>query len=169
MHTTTTTTHTTVRNAQVAYGATARVRATADVEHFAWGRHDRKALNRKARLFWTDNWTGSMMSKETVLGERPEVTRRGDFPEVDKAWDRYNKQHVRIVRDAIVAVLNEMVGYRYDVKAADVRFSRKAGCTCNCSPGFILSDDLRDALEDACGTEVGLADVRVRLTYRPAN
>jgi len=165
MRTETITSHSVTRDAKVNNGLPARISAKAEVHHFHWGVHDRKTINRKTRLFWTDKWDGSMLSEETVLGERPKVTRRGEFPDVDKAWDAYNKQHKRIVRDAIVATLNEMVGHRYEVKSSDVRYSRKAGCTCPCSPGFILSDDLTSALEQACGTAVGIADVRVTLRY----
>lgn len=164
MRTETTTSHTKATVMPVD-GGEAKVYANAEVTHFTYGTHPREVLNKKARLFWEDNWTGSSASKEFVLGEQPAITRRGDDAESDKAWDRYNKQNVRIVRDAIVAVLQEMVGYRYTVTGKDVRYSRKAGCTCNCSPGFILSDDLRHALEQGCRTEVGIADVRVRLNY----
>lgn len=164
MRTTTTTTHTEATVLPVD-GGEAKVHAKAEVTHFAWGVHNRKTLEKKARLFWEDNWSGSPASQEFVLGERPAPGRRGVDAALDKAWDRYNKQNVRIVRDAIIAVLQDMVGFRGEVTAKDVRYSRKAGCTCNCSPGFILSDDLRAALEEACRTEFGLADVRVRLTY----
>lgn len=168
MKTTTTTTHGTQIITKVD-GGEAKVTAEVRVNHFSWEIHDHKTRTSKTRLFWTEKWDGSMLSKEFVLGERPEITVRGDYPEIDKAWDRYNKQNLRIVREAIVKALNEMVGYRYEVKGSDVRYSRNAGCSmCPCSPGFILSDNVKYALRDACGADGGIADVDVTLRFHAA-
>ena len=164
MKTLTSTTHTASRTMDVNDGV-AKVTATAELTHFAYHIHDRKQLNKKARLYWEDNWTGSSASKEFVLGEHPEYGPRNVDPALDKAWDGYNKRHVRIVRDAIINVLAEMVAYRCDVKAAAVRYSRKAGCACGCSAGFVLSDELSSELKAACGAEYGIGDLRVRLRY----
>jgi len=60
-------------------------------------------------------------------------TRRGEYPEVDKAWDRHNRALVKVWREWTTAALEQVFG------EGKVHFSRKAGCACGCSPGFIAS------------------------------
>jgi len=63
---------------------------------------------------------------------------RGQRPEVDKMFDALNRQVVRnqkkVALEAIAAIepLAELVGKQ------KMTFSRKAGCSCGCSPAFIL-------------------------------
>lgn len=62
---------------------------------------------------------------------RPPHTVKGDDPKVDKAWRRYNRMQIQIMRDAAARATG------FDPK--DLRFSRRAGCSmCPCSPGFIV-------------------------------
>lgn len=53
-----------------------------------------------------------------------------EYPEVDKAWDRYNRAYVK----AQSAVLNAVKAL---TKVDEFRFDKHAGCSCPCSPGFI--------------------------------
>lgn len=62
-------------------------------------------------------------------------TNRGTFPTVDKAWDAFNATIVAAKRAALFAGLREIVEGAEEVKA---KYSRKAGCSCGCSPGFVL-------------------------------
>lgn len=64
----------------------------------------------------------------------PEPKFRGDDPENDKAYDRYNRAQVRIWKSHLVAAMEQGLV----PKADDIRFSKKAGCSCPCSPGFII-------------------------------
>jgi hypothetical protein len=60
-------------------------------------------------------------------------TKRKDFPLIDRAWDRHNRAFVngqRFVLDAVEHVIG----------TSDVKYSRKAGCGCGCSAGFIAND-----------------------------
>lgn len=73
--------------------------------------------------------------------ERPPYSEKGVDEELDAEWRRYNREEIRIMR-----------GYALDALAAlgfagsTLRFSRKAGCSCGCSPGFHLdAEGLRGA------------------------
>lgn len=63
-------------------------------------------------------------------------TRRGEFPNIDKAFDRMNREIVTHKRRVLVAFLTQL---GLDPAAFDLKFSRKAGCRCGCSPGFIAA------------------------------
>lgn len=65
--------------------------------------------------------------------ERPAYTVRGEDKESDKAWRKYNRAELEIMRERAEDLLR-----RNDFSAVNLRFSRKAGCGCGCSPGFIL-------------------------------
>lgn len=74
-------------------------------------------------------------------------TRRGENPEVDAACDAYNRATIKAER----ALLNEVLDYleanadEFGIQGIDhkgIRFNAKAGCSCGCSPGFILPQHL---------------------------
>ena len=79
--------------------------------------------NKRARIYVSGQ-------DEPALAEPP-MTLRGDYPEIDRAWDKYNREVVKNKRALVAKADLEMLR---DVK---IRFSRKAGCSCSCSPGFI--------------------------------
>jgi len=60
-------------------------------------------------------------------------TRRGEFTEVDRAWDAHNREIVATKRAVLDRVLKQIVD---DASELEIKFSRKAGCACGCSPGF---------------------------------
>lgn len=69
----------------------------------------------------------------------PEITlpapkERGVDPENDKAYDKFNRAVVRIQKAHLVAAMEQ--GLIPNVEG--IRFSKKAGCSCTCSPGFII-------------------------------
>jgi len=72
-------------------------------------------------------------SPEAVgLADRaPAPSRKGDDEALDAEWRRYNRAELKTLR-AIADKAAEGLGVRVD------RFSRKAGCSCGCSPGFVL-------------------------------
>jgi len=67
------------------------------------------------------------------VGAESVYTLRGEYPELDKAFDKMNREIVAEKRKVLRAVLKALG--EEDVKDS---FSRKAGCKCGCSPGFIL-------------------------------
>lgn len=60
----------------------------------------------------------------------PPYGRKGDDAANDKARRAYNRREVEIMRAAAAEAL--------DVDPSALKFSRKAGCSCPCSPGFRL-------------------------------
>jgi hypothetical protein len=71
--------------------------------------------------------------------ELPAPTVRGVDLEVDKAYDRYNRSLVRIMKSWAVEAQEQGL-----IPEGTLKFSNKAGCSCLCSPGFILSDTWSD-------------------------
>jgi len=69
--------------------------------------------------------------------ELPKPKERGVDPENDKAYDRFNRAQVRIWKAHLVAAMEE--GLMPGGERVKPIFSRKAGCSCPCSPGFILN------------------------------
>jgi len=63
-------------------------------------------------------------------------TSRGDYPEVDKAWDQFNRAYTK-GQSLVLAAIAHLTG------VDEFRFDRRAGCTCPCSPGFIGKAGLR--------------------------
>jgi len=71
------------------------------------------------------------------ITERPEPGPKGVDEANDKAWRKYNRMEVKIMR-AIVGLGLQM----NNMEALNIRFSSKAGCgMCPCSPGFIVEVD----------------------------
>jgi hypothetical protein len=69
-------------------------------------------------------------------------TERGDFPEVDEAWDRHNKATIDAWRYHAVRVTNKLMALEIISRPADFKlnFSKHAGCTmCPCSPGLVVN------------------------------
>lgn len=77
--------------------------------------------------------------------EQPEYTIKGQDPENDAAWRRYNRAEIKLMRIAI----QKGIARFYSETDADIAgllgcgldkfdFSRYAGCSCPCSPGFIM-------------------------------
>jgi hypothetical protein len=101
-----------------------------------------RELNTKPRVYVSlpegmlpsDSALDALASK---LGATSKYTRRGEFPELDKAWDAHNRAIIKAERDVLMPLLK---GTQFEGKAS---FSRKAGCSCGCSPGFILENGRR--------------------------
>lgn len=65
----------------------------------------------------------------------------GEDPENEDAWRRYNREERRIMRgyaEEGIAALGICGIQTEDVK---LRFSRKAGCSCGCSPAFHVDSE----------------------------
>lgn len=90
------------------------------------------------------------MKSHTDFPQYPDLTSmytsRGDYPDVDKEFDRYNGQHVatqRMLAKWLLPIVDsELSKARFD-------FSNFAGCgMCPCSPGFVVSNVRRHARVD---------------------
>lgn len=102
------------------------------------GGHHARPLTRDSRVSKTRLYTTSpseeAISKEAgVKRDSLQFTRRGDNPAMDEAWDKWNRATVRLMKKEALRTLAE-VGH----PEAKVSFSRKAGCGCGCSPGFVV-------------------------------
>lgn len=64
------------------------------------------------------------------LGLPTIYTARGDHKAMDALWDAVNARVVEEKRQALASLMPNL----------EARFSRKAGCACGCSPGFIAEN-----------------------------
>lgn len=76
--------------------------------------------------------------KYSGITKRPEYTRRGDFPEIDKEWKVYNKAELQTQKKIIAKAVQD--GLIDSKLAIELKFSKKAGCACGCSPGWKARD-----------------------------
>ena len=72
---------------------------------------------------------------ETFCGEHPPYTLKGNDPANDKAWKVYNKKELAMMEKFMI--LTGMGDKN------EWRFSRKAGCSCPCSPGWVRKNTWR--------------------------
>ena len=72
--------------------------------------------------------------------DHPPFTMKGDDPENDKAWRKYNRDEIAEMRK-LLADVNVFLS---DISNGFLKynFSRKAGCDCGCSPGFVADQTL---------------------------
>ena len=70
------------------------------------------------------------------VGASTVYTKTGDFPKLDKAWKVFNREEVKVHREALEGA--KAKGF---VKYSKAIFSKKAGCGCGCSPGFTITGD----------------------------
>lgn len=68
---------------------------------------------------------------------------RGTNPEEDKLFNRLNREVVRNQKAVIEGAMAEDEWVRSLLEAVKLTFSRKAGCSCGCSAGFVPSLHLR--------------------------
>ena len=82
--------------------------------------------------------------------EMPPFSIKGEDADVDALWRKYNREEVLLMKEEILKAAAELAeDPRTEYLAAammEIRFSRTAGCSCACSPGFIskLSPYFRD-------------------------
>jgi len=82
--------------------------------------------------------------KHSGITRRPEYSRKGDNPSLDKEWKQYNKAELLIQK----RIINQAVrgGLLEESFAKGLKFSRKAGCGCGCSPGWKAVDYGRQSI-----------------------
>lgn len=67
------------------------------------------------------------------LGLTTIYSEKGEYPTLDKAWKKYNRMEVKSMTGVLEAACKAL-----GLTIESVKFSRFAGCSCPCSPGFIV-------------------------------
>jgi hypothetical protein len=69
-------------------------------------------------------------------------TVKGEYPEIDQAWKKYNRAIVKMWKNIALDVFYQLENDQF---LSDMYWSNKAGCNCGCSPAFITkSNNHRD-------------------------
>lgn len=101
-------------------------------------------------------YTRTYVSIEDVdLGDHPPYSVKGEDPTNDAAWRAYNHRELvamKLKLSRVRPVLEATFGM---APGAQWSFSRKAGCSCPCSPGFILKGYQVKVDHRAAPTRVG--------------
>jgi hypothetical protein len=82
------------------------------------------------------------------LGGHPPYSMKGDDPTNDAAWRAFNRKELNAMKlklSRVRPVLERVFGM---APGAFWSFSRKAGCSCSCSPGFVMKGSQIRALAD---------------------
>jgi len=83
-----------------------------------------------------DHLDDSMLEKAAEVSKaQSKRTKIGEFPLVDAAYKVHNALVIAIKHRILFTALLHLCD---DAAAVGMRFSRKAGCNCGCSPGFVL-------------------------------
>lgn len=85
---------------------------------------DRRAVRRSRTLVSCGN------SVEPAM-PMPAYSIKGEDPENDAAWRKYNREELRLMR----AIVDPVVKAEFP-ELGKLSFSRTAGCSCGCSPAF---------------------------------
>lgn len=76
------------------------------------------------------NWNG--------ITERPDYSIKGEDATSDRLWRKYNKAELELERIIINRAVEE--GLLDENLAKELKWSRKAGCNCGCSPSWVAKD-----------------------------
>lgn len=104
--------------------------------------HSRQEFAANSRLFL---WNVIERSPALTAAREalPTPTLRGEAPEVDKAYDAFNRAFTKAWRAEAQAALKALIEAEprlAELGQAKLRFSRFAGCSCPCSPGGVLDE-----------------------------
>lgn len=75
--------------------------------------------------------------------ERPPYSIKGQNAENDELWKKYNRLEIKAQRDVISVALDDIALAVRIPEDFKFTFSRNAGCSCPCSPGFIVNSTLK--------------------------
>ena len=85
----------------------------------------------------------SVPTEHALMPNSPQYSYRGENLLLDQAWDAFNKAEIALCKIALPEVIEKALDVDYDEAvelAAATTYDRKLGCSCGCSPGFILKD-----------------------------
>src|ERR1044072_6335835 len=90
--------------------------------------------------------------------ERPPYTIKGEDPENDELWRQYNRAELKIMRRHVQAAILEL-NFQDDVT---FHFSKFAGCSCPCSPGFIIKNYSNREVPGTDGERITFISITVK-------
>ena len=105
------------------------------------GKLDIKGLKapRKPRIYvWGEDEAVPSFAEIMGLAHSRNALPRGTDPEVDAAFDKHNRSVIRNKRLVLTEAKDAFPELRRKLAAKSLLFSRKAGCGCGCSPGFVV-------------------------------
>jgi len=82
--------------------------------------------------------------KDSGFKGQPEYSRKGEDKALDKEWKKYNKYELLIQKKIIDQAVQD--GLLDKSLAEELKWSRKAGCSCGCSPGWTSRDYRRQTI-----------------------
>jgi hypothetical protein len=111
----------------------------------AWDDKERKT---RVYVYGEDDvdFTEANAAEKAALDRDGHWPRRGDYPDTDKMFDRLNRQVVKNKKNLIAEVGEHIEHVAGLLDGRKLNFSRKAGCSCPCSPGFITDTYLYTAV-----------------------
>ena len=83
---------------------------------------------------WSDRRSRTLVSCGNSVEpdmEMPAYSIKGEDPENDAAWRKYNREELRLMR----AIVDPVVKDEFP-ELGKLSFNRTAGCPCGCSPAF---------------------------------
>ncbi len=84
------------------------------------------------------NPTKEFKALADYIGAPSVYTVKGEWPALDKAFNKMNREIVAAKREVLVAALAALE----ITDLGKASFSKNAGCQCGCSPGFIFSESI---------------------------
>lgn len=116
-----------------------------------WNKDDRK----KARVYVSGaddvDFTEAYAATNADAEKKGSYPIRGDYPETDKMFDRLNRQVIKNERALVEAAIAASPELAALVGSTKLHFSRHAGCSCPCSPGFIAASHIEAIVGDRLG------------------
>lgn len=103
-----------------------------EVKGHALSFRDWQTRSTKTRLYVTFASEEEVEAASGIKYSDLRATRRGEEPEMDALYDRWNRWVVKLTRPHVMAALQEL-GF----EGVKVTFGKKAGCSCGCSPCFV--------------------------------
>lgn len=88
--------------------------------------YDRKDYGKSSRVY--------VSGEPKPAWAHPPFTFKGENPNMDLAWKAYNQEELRLQRAILEPALRAAeLGFLLE----GIKWSRRAGCSCGCSPGWI--------------------------------
>lgn len=99
--------------------------------------HWTREYKRKTRIYVTGHEDVDFEPAYAMAKERYAFL-RGTDDETDKMFDSLNRKLIGNMRAFTLDAVQKVHYFKTLVEDNKIHFSRKAGCSCGCSPGFIL-------------------------------
>jgi hypothetical protein len=122
---------------------------------------DRRAYASKTRVYGAIDAAADLAALEPKWVAEPVGQVADDVTRVQGAtWRGWRDMTKKIVAERLSALIEKLIAedlHFNELSSAKVTFSQKAGCSCGCSPGFILDGRVHDgAWGGDCGRFVDI-------------